>query len=61
LRGVYRPEGPPWLPSLSLRESGVLAESEERDGRDIGIERTERSRTFTEKQINKYYNVGSFM
>lgn len=55
LRGVYRPaaaevEAPPpttpmLLLSLSLSESGVEADSEERDGRDMATERCERSRT----------------
>lgn len=53
LRGVYRPaaeaEAPPSTPmlllSLSLSESGVEADSEERDGRDMATERCERSRT----------------
>lgn len=43
LRGVYLP--PPKLLSLSLNESGVEADSEERDGLDIATERADRSRT----------------
>lgn len=42
-RGVY-PR--PILLSLSLSESGVDAESDERDGRDIAMDLDERSRTF---------------
>lgn len=42
-RGVYRP--PPKLLSLSLNESGVDADNDDRDGRDIATERAERSRT----------------
>lgn len=43
LRGVYRPR----LLSLSLSESGVDAESDDRDGRDMATERAERSRTWS--------------
>lgn len=46
LCGVYLPDGPVRPPSLSLKESGVDADSDEREGRDIGIERMDRSRTF---------------
>lgn len=48
LRGVYRPAAAfaaPMLLSLSLNESGVDADSDDRDGRDIATDRTERSRT----------------
>lgn len=43
-------DGPPAPPpmlllSLSLSESGVEADREERDGRDMATERWERSRT----------------
>lgn len=36
----------PKLLSLSLNESGVEADNDDRDGRDIAIERDERSRTY---------------
>lgn len=39
--GVYPRE----LPSLSLNESGVDADNDDLDGRDIAIDFTERSRT----------------
>lgn len=42
LRGVYRP---PKLLSLSLNESGVDADNDERDGRDIATDRADFSRT----------------
>lgn len=42
-RGVYFPG--PMLLSLSLSESGVEADNDDLDGRDIATERTERSRT----------------
>lgn len=42
LRGVYRP---PKLLSLSLSESGVDADNDERDGRDMATERADFSRT----------------
>lgn len=35
------------LLSLSLRESGVEADSDDRDGRDIEMDFDDRSRTFT--------------
>jgi hypothetical protein len=38
------------LCSLSLNESGVDADNDERDGRDIAIERVERSRTYLSKK-----------
>lgn len=41
LRGVYRP---PKLLSLSLNESGVDADNDDLDGRDIATERADRSR-----------------
>jgi hypothetical protein len=40
------------LCSLSLNESGVDADNDERDGRDIAIERVERSRTYLSKKNN---------
>jgi hypothetical protein len=40
------------LCSLSLNESGVDADNDDRDGRDIAIERVERSRTYLEKKIH---------
>lgn len=43
LRGVY-PR--PILLSLSLNESGVEADKEDRDGRDIAIDLDDRSRTY---------------
>jgi len=43
--GVYLPPAPRLL-SLSLNESGVDADSDDRDGRDIATDRTDLSRTF---------------
>lgn len=40
---MYRP---PRLLSLSLSESGVDADSDDRDGRDIATERDDLSRTY---------------
>lgn len=37
--------------SLSLNESGVDADNDERDGRDIATERDERSRTYLTNKI----------
>lgn len=45
LRGVWIRPAIPKLDSLSLRESGVEADREDFDGRDIATERCERSRT----------------
>lgn len=45
-RGVYRP---PKLLSLSLNESGVEADNDDRDGRDIATDRADFSRTFITK------------
>lgn len=42
--GVYLPPAPTLL-SLSLNESGVDADSDDRDGRDIATDRTDLSRT----------------
>lgn len=52
--GVYpRPK----LLSLSLNESGVEADNEDRDGRDMAMDRDERSRTWhlnvSRKEENK--------
>lgn len=43
--GVWKRPGVPMLLSQSLSESGVEAESDDRDGRDIEIDLDERSRT----------------
>lgn len=43
--GVYLPPAPRLL-SLSLNESGVDADSDDRDGRDIATDRTDLSRTY---------------
>lgn len=48
LRGVYRP---PKLLSLSLNESGVDADNDDRDGRDMATERADFSRTFSIHKI----------
>lgn len=45
--GVWKRPGVPNPLSLSLSESGVEADSDEREGRDIEIDFAERSRTFT--------------
>lgn len=43
--GVWKRPGVPMLLSQSLSESGVEADSDDRDGRDIEIDLDERSRT----------------
>jgi hypothetical protein len=45
LFGVKRPPADRFC-SLSLNESGVDAERDDRDGRDIAMDRDERSRTY---------------